>query len=140
MPRFGQGISSIPNPSGRLAWSWRRSAAVSGYGGHRGSGDIDTAYASRASDPLPMDRTAERSKGGSTVNIVLYSILQITTSVPTGVGFALAVLALMILSKSAGVKSSATAHSSVSRSYVACIIDADLACLIFNEEEVQQSK
>jgi hypothetical protein len=29
-----------------------------------------------------MDRTAERGKGGSTVNIVLYSIVQVAASVP----------------------------------------------------------
>jgi hypothetical protein len=39
---------------------------------------------------------------GSTVNIVLYLIVQVAASVPTVVGFALAVLALMILSKSVG--------------------------------------
>ena len=74
----------------------------------------------------------------STVNIVLYLIVQVAASVPTVVGFALAVLALMILSKSVGAKSSATARGSVSRSYVAWIIGVDLACLIFNEEQVQQ--
>ncbi|HTF62539.1 MAG TPA: hypothetical protein VK638_07485, partial [Edaphobacter sp.] len=73
------------------------------------------------------------------MNIVLYSIVPVAASVPTGVGFALAVLALMILSKSAGAKSSATVRGSVSRSYVACIIGVDLACLIFNEEQVQQT-
>ena len=75
---------------------------------------------------------------GSTVNIVLYLIVQVAASVPTVVGFALAVLALVILSKSVGAKSSATARGSVSRSYVAWIIGVDLACLIFNEEQVQQ--
>ena len=66
------------------------------------------------------------------MNNVLYSIVQVTASVPTGVGFALAVLALMILG-------SATVRGSVSRSYVPCTIGANLACLIYNEEQVQQT-
>ena len=73
------------------------------------------------------------------MNIVLCSIVQVAASIPTGVGFALALLALMILSKSSGAKSSATARGSVSRSYVAYIIGVDLACLNFNEEQVQQT-
>jgi hypothetical protein len=72
------------------------------------------------------------------VNIVLYSVVQVAASGPTGVGFALTVLALMILSKFAGDKGSTTARGSVSRSYVAGILGVDLACLIVNEEQVQQ--
>jgi len=58
-------------------------------------------------------------------------LMQRHSPVPMGVAFALVVPALVILSKSAGTKNSATVPVSISRSYVACIIGVDLACLIF---------